>query len=66
MNRRALILAVAGAALPGAAAAASPSAETPAQPASINLTGVGLPIIVGGRVRNYIFVVLKLLSLIHI
>ena len=60
MNRRALIHAVAGAALSGAAAAASPSAETPAQPASFNLTGVGLPIIVGGRVRNYIFVVLKL------
>jgi len=60
MNRRALILAVAGAALSGAAAAASPSAETPAQPASFNLTGVGLPIIAGGRVRNYIFVVLKL------
>lgn len=59
MNRRALILAVAGAALSGSALA-SPSAETPAQPASFNLTGVGLPIIVGGRVRNYIFVVLKL------
>lgn len=59
MNRRALILAVAGAALSGPALA-SPSAETPAQPASFNLTGVGLPIIVGGRVRNYIFVVLKL------
>lgn len=59
MNRRALILAVAGAALSGRAFA-SPSAETPDQPASFNLTGVGLPIIVGGRVRNYIFVVLKL------
>ena len=59
MNRRALILAVAGAALSGPALA-SPSAETPAQPVSFNLTGVGLPIIVGGRVRNYIFVVLKL------
>ncbi|WP_338575623.1 hypothetical protein V8J38_10780 [Brevundimonas olei] len=59
MNRRALILAVAGAALSGPALA-SPSAETPAQPASFNLTGVGLPIIVGARVRNYIFVVLKL------
>jgi hypothetical protein len=59
MNRRALILAVAGAALSGPAFA-SPSAETPAQPVSFNLTGVGLPIIVGGRVRNYIFVVLKL------
>lgn len=59
MNRRALILAVAGAALSGPALA-SPSAETSAQPVSFNLTGVGLPIIVGGRVRNYIFVVLKL------
>lgn len=59
MNRRALILAVAGAALSGPALA-SPSAETPAQPVSFSLTGVGLPIIVGGRVRNYIFVVLKL------
>lgn len=59
MNRRALILAVVGAALSGRAFA-SPSAETPDQPASFNLTGVGLPIIVGGRVRNYIFVVLKL------
>lgn len=59
MNRRALILAVAGAALSGRAFA-SPSAETPAQPASFNLTGVGLPIIAGGRVRNYVFVVLKL------
>ncbi len=59
MNRRALILAVAGAALSGPALA-SPSAETPAQPASFNLTGVGLPIIVGGRVRNYVFAELKL------
>lgn len=59
MNRRALILAVAGAALSGPTLA-SPSAESPAQPVSFNLTGVGLPIIVGGRVRNYIFVVLKL------
>lgn len=59
MNRRALILAVAGAAL-SERAFASPSAETPAQPASFNLTGVGLPIIAGGRVRNYVFVVLKL------
>jgi len=59
MNRRSLILAVAGAALSGPALA-SPSAETPAQPASFNLTGVGLPIIVGGRVRNYVFTELKL------
>jgi len=59
MNRRALILAVASAALSGSALA-SPSAETPAEPASFNLTGVGLPIIVGGRVRNYVFAELKL------
>lgn len=59
MNRRALILAVASAALSGSALA-SPSAETPAEPASFNLTGVGLPIIVGGRVCNYVFAELKL------
>ncbi len=59
MNRRALILAVAGSALSGSALA-SPSAETPAEPASFKLTGVGLPIIVGGRVRNYVFAELKL------
>lgn len=59
MNRRALILAVAGVALSGPAFASS-SADTPAPSASFNLTGVGLPIIVGGRVRNYVFVVLKL------
>lgn len=59
MNRRALILAFSGAALSGPALA-SPSAEAPAQPASFNLTGVGLPIIVGGRVRNYVFAELKL------
>nr|WP_303684053.1 hypothetical protein [Brevundimonas naejangsanensis] len=59
MNRRALILAFAGSALSGSALA-SPSAETPAEPASFNLTGVGLPIIVGGRVRNYVFAELKL------
>ncbi len=59
MNRRALILAMAGAALSGAASA-SPSAETPAESETFNLTGVGLPIIVGGRVRNYVFLVVKL------
>jgi len=59
MNRRALILAFAGSALSGSALA-SPSAETPAEPASFKLTGVGLPIIVGGRVRNYVFAELKL------
>ena len=59
MNRRALILAVVGAALSGPAFA-SPSAEAPAEPPSFNLTGVGLPIIVGGRVRNYVFAELKL------
>lgn len=59
MNRRALILAFAGAALSGSALA-SPSAKTPAEPASFNLTGVGLPIIVGGRIRNYVFTELKL------
>lgn len=57
MNRRALILAAAAAALSGSAAASS---DAPAEGDALNLTGFGLPIIVGGRVRNYVFVVLKL------
>ena len=40
-------------------AAAAPSSE-PSGPASTNMLGVGLPVISGGRVRNYIFVTLRL------
>ncbi|WP_122465807.1 hypothetical protein [Brevundimonas lutea] len=40
-------------------AAAAPSSE-PAAPPSTNMLGVGLPVIAGGRVRNYIFVTLRL------
>lgn len=66
MRRRTLILAAAlsGLAFSGPTfsdvAAASPSAEAPAAPAAFDMTGVGLPVIVNGRVRNHVFVVLKL------
>jgi hypothetical protein len=63
MRRRDLIAAsAASAAAPvlaaGRAAAAS---DTPAPGGqSLNMPGVGLPIIVGGRLRNYVFVSLRL------
>lgn len=60
MQRRALIQA--GAILTAAAVAGSARASEKAAPAAatVNMTGVGLPIIVDGRVRNYVFIVLKL------
>lgn len=59
MDRRTLIvssLAVAGAAGP---AAAGPGGGETAAPA-LGVSGVGLPVIEGGRVRNYVFVSMKL------
>lgn len=60
MQRRALIQA--GAALTAAAVAGGANASEKAAPvaAFVNMTGVGLPVIVDGRVRNYVFIVLKL------
>ena len=62
MQRRALIQA--GAFLTAAAVASTASAsEKKAEPAVapfLNLPGMGLPIISDGRVRNYVFIVLKL------
>lgn len=62
MQRRALIQA--GAALTAAAAVASGARASDGKAAPVaafvNMTGVGLPIIVDGRVRNYVFIVLKL------
>ncbi len=52
----ALILAAA----PTAALAASPEAAAPPEAAWVTLTGVGLPIIADGRVRNHVFVEMKL------
>ncbi|MEN5144805.1 hypothetical protein [Brevundimonas diminuta] len=61
MTRRALIIAAAlsGLAFSGPTAA-SPAAEAPVAHAGFDMTGVGLPVIVNGRVRNHVFVVLKL------
>ena len=61
MQRRALIQA--GAVLTAATlATAARASEKTAPPADavVNMTGVGLPVIVDGRVRNYVFIVLKL------
>lgn len=59
MDRRALILsATAAAAAPTAVAAGAPSGA--AGPEHLNMVGVGLPVISGGRVRNYVFVVMRL------
>lgn len=60
MRRRDLI--AASAVLPAVAAAGAVSAsETPSSSgASLGMAGVGLPIIAGGRLRNYVFVSLRL------
>ena len=62
MNRRSLI-AAGTAALAGAAATsatASSSSDAPAAPAALSIAGLGLPVIEGGRLRNYVFVALRL------
>lgn len=58
MDRRSLILAagLTAVASPAAAAPASGPAEAPA----LGIAGVGLPVIEGGRLRNYVFVSLRL------
>ena len=43
-----------------AAATAAHAADTPSSGSSLAIAGVGLPIIAGGRVRNYVFVSLRL------
>lgn len=59
MRRRDLI--AASVALPSFAAATIADArDTPASGASLAIAGVGLPIIAGGRIRNYVFVSLRL------
>ena len=61
MRRRDLIAAGTAAALAATASAAGAS-ETPAtaEGLALNIAGVGLPVIVGGRIRNYVFVTVKL------
>ena len=60
MDRRSLIVAGTAAvasALPRGAAASSDSL---AAPASLGIAGLGLPLIEGGRLRNYVFVAVRL------
>jgi len=57
MLRRDLIAATAAM---SAVATASVAGEAPAGGQSLGMPGVGLPIITGGRLRNYVFVSLRL------
>ncbi|RZJ30290.1 MAG: hypothetical protein EON85_05335 [Brevundimonas sp.] len=61
MRRRDLISAAA-AVLPAAAVAsvASASDQPSSGGASVNISGVGLPLVIGGRLRNYVFVSMRL------
>ncbi|GAA0636865.1 hypothetical protein [Brevundimonas lenta] len=59
MRRRDLIAATA--VLPAAIATGAAASDRPApSAASVGISGVGLPVIVGGRIRNYVFVSLRL------
>jgi len=58
MRRRDLI--VAAIALSAVASGAAASEDAPAGGQSLSMPGVGLPIITGGRLRNYVFVSLRL------
>ena len=60
--RRRDIFAVGTLALAGAAATAASASDAPAAAggATLNIAGVGLPIISGGRIRNYVFVTISL------
>ena len=61
MDRRALIMGTAVfAAVPTFAAASPEPSAAPPEAAWVTMTGVGLPIFVDGRVRNHVFVELKL------
>lgn len=60
MHRRDLITAGTAVALGAVASAALASEkEAPKEGVSVNLTGVGLPVIADGRVRNYVFVTVR-------
>lgn len=60
MRRRDLISAAAVLPAVAAAAPAAASERAPSGGASVNISGVGLPIISGGRLRNYVFVSMRL------
>lgn len=57
MLRRDLIAATAAF---SAVATGASAGDAPAEAETLNISGVGLPIISGGRLRNYIFVALRL------
>jgi len=60
MDRRTLIAAGTVALTGGLPRAAAASSDAPAAPASLSIAGLGLPVIDGGRLRNYVFVALRL------
>lgn len=60
MRRRDLIAATAATAAFPTAARASTSDRAPSGGQSLSMPGVGLPIITAGRLRNYVFVSLRL------
>lgn len=59
MRRRTFIAAASTVLAAGSAEAAGPKSGG-AAPSVLNIQGVGLPVIAGGRVRNYVFVSLRL------
>ncbi|WP_313015041.1 hypothetical protein [Brevundimonas sp.] len=60
MDRRTLIAAGTVALTGGLPHPAAASSEASAAPASLSIAGLGLPVIDGGRLRNYVFVALRL------
>ena len=60
MRRRDLISAAAVLPAVAVASAASASDQPSSGGASVNISGVGLPVIIDGRLRNYVFVSMRL------
>ena len=60
MDRRTLISAGAVALASTATSAAASSRESSAAPPALSIAGLGLPVIEDGRLRNYVFVSLRL------
>jgi hypothetical protein len=60
MRRRDLIAGTVAIAAVAPSAAAASGGESPMDAVPLSIAGVGLPVIVGGRIRNYIFISLRL------
>lgn len=60
MDRRTLIAAGTAALTAAAATRAAASSDAPAASPALGIAGLGLPVIEGGRLRNYVFVSLRL------